>query len=304
VSVRSRNRVVVVAAIERDFADARRPAFERRPARRARRIRTAITNTRILRAAVGAAAALLVAFIVLPLAGLAAHITPAGFAGALSTPQARHALQLSAITTTITLTITLLLGTPLAYVLARADFPGRRIADAIADLPIVIPPAVAGIALLFAFGRNGTLGPLLHAFGITLSFSTAAVVMAQTFVSAPFYVRAARAAFAGSDRTLEAASATLGMGPLRTFAYVTVPLAAPALLGGAVLTWARALGEFGATIMFAGNLEGVSQTLPLAVYLNLESGNLEVATALSIVLVVFSLLVVVAVRLTAEPRTR
>ncbi len=257
-----------------------------------------------MRAAVAIAAAILIAFIVLPLVGLAAHITPAGFAGALSTPVARHALRLSAITTTITLAITLLFGTPLAYVLARADFPGRRIADAVADLPIVIPPAVAGIALLFAFGRNGTLGPLLHAFGISVSFSTAAVVLAQTFVSAPFYVRAARAAFAAGDRTLEAASATLGMGPLRTFAYVTVPLAAPALLGGAVLTWARALGEFGATIMFAGNLEGVSQTLPLAVYLNLESGNVQVATALSIVLVAFSLIVVAAVRVTAEREAR
>lgn len=254
----------------------------------------------MLRAAVVLAAALLVAFIVLPLAGLAAHVTPAGFVAALGTPAAGHALRLSAITTAITLAVTLALGTPLAYVLARADFPGRRIVDAIADLPIVVPPAVAGIALLFAFGRNGTLGPLLHALGLQLSFSTAAVVLAQTFVSAPFYVRAARAGFAGIDRTLEAASATLGMGPLRTFAYVTVPLAAPALLGGAVLTWARALGEFGATIMFAGNLEGVSQTLPLAVYLNLESGDLPVATTLSIVLVVFSLIVVAAVRLTAE----
>ena len=252
----------------------------------------------MLRAVVAFAAAVLVAFIVLPLAGLLAHITPGGFAEALRTPAAHHALQLSAITTTITLTITLLLGTPLAYVLARADFPGRRLVDAVADLPIVVPPAVAGIALLFA--RNGTLGPLLHAFGVQLSFSTAAVVLAQTFVSAPFYVRAARAAFAAGDRTLEAASATLGMGPLRTFAYITVPLAAPALLGGAVLTWARALGEFGATIMFAGNLEGVSQTLPLAVYLNLESGDLPIATALSIVLVAFSLFVVAAVRLTAE----
>lgn len=246
------------------------------------------------------AAALLVAFIVLPLAGLVAHITPSAFGEALRTPAARHALKLSAITTTITLGVTLVLGTPLAYVLARADFPGRRLVDAVADLPIVVPPAVAGIALLFAFGRNGTLGPLLHAFGVQLSFSTAAVVLAQTFVSAPFYVRAARSAFAGADRTLEAASATLGMGPLRTFAYITVPLAAPALLGGAVLTWARALGEFGATIMFAGNLEGVSQTLPLAVYLNLESDDLPIATALSIVLVAFSLFVVAAVRLTAE----
>jgi molybdate transport system permease protein len=228
------------------------------------------------------------------------HITPAGFVAALQTETAQRALRLSAFTTTCTLLLTLAFGTPLAFVLARGVFPGRRLVDAVVDLPIVVPPAVAGIALLFAFGRNGTLGPAFAAFGVQLSFSTAAVIMAQTFVSSPFYVRAARAGFAGVDRTLEAASATLGMGPLRTFAYVTVPLAAPALVGGAVLGWARALGEFGATIMFAGNLAGVSQTLPLAVYLNLESGSLPIATALSIVLIVFSLIVVAAVRLTAE----
>ncbi len=240
------------------------------------------------------------AFIALPLAGLVFHITPAGFAAALQTTAAQQALRLSIFTTSCTLVLTLLLGTPLAYVLARASFPGRRIVDAVVDLPIVVPPAVAGIALLFAFGRNGTLGPVFGALGIQLSFSTAAVIMAQTFVSSPFYVRAARAGFASVDRTLEAASATLGMGPLRTFAYVTVPLAAPALVGGAVLGWARALGEFGATIMFAGNLAGVSQTLPLAVYLNLESGTLPVATALSVVLIAFSLIVVAAVRVTSE----
>ncbi len=240
------------------------------------------------------------AFIALPLAGLVLHISPAEFGAALQTTAAQQALRLSAFTTACTLAITLLFGTPLAYVLARSDFPGRRIVDAIVDLPIVVPPAVAGIALLFAFGRNGTLGPALATLGVHLSFSTAAVVMAQTFVSSPFYVRSARAGFAGVDRTLEEASATLGMGPLRTFAYVTVPLAAPALLGGAVLGWARALGEFGATIMFAGNLAGVSQTLPLAVYLNLESGNVPLATALSVVLIAFSLIVVAAVRIVAD----
>ncbi len=259
-----------------------------------------ITNALILRTGIAVAAATLVAFIALPLAGLVLHITPGAFVAALQTSAAQQALRLSIVTTTCTLALTLIFGTPLAYVLARAAFPGRRLVDAIVDLPIVVPPAVAGIALLFAFGRSGTLGPVLGALGIQLSFTTAAVVMAQTFVSSPFYVRAARAGFAGVDRTLEAASATLGMGPLRTFAFITVPLAAPALIGGAVLGWARALGEFGATIMFAGNLAGVSQTLPLAVYLNLESGTLPVATALSVVLIAFSLIVVVAVRLTAD----
>jgi molybdate transport system permease protein len=254
----------------------------------------------VIRTVVVLAAAILVAFIVIPLAGLFFHLSPADLFTVLRAPAAQQALALSAITTLISLIITLALGTPLAYVLARAHFPGRRIVDAVVDLPIVVPPAVAGLALLLAFGRNGLFGPALVAFGIKLSFSTVAVVMAQTFVASPFYVRAARAGFAGVDRTLEAASATLGMGPLRTFAYVTVPLAAPSLLGGAVLCWARALGEFGATIMFAGNLAGVSQTLPLAVYLNLESGSLPIAIVLSVILIAFSLIVVLAVRATAE----
>jgi len=254
----------------------------------------------VIRAAVALAAAILVAFIVVPLAGLFFHLQPGDIIAALHTPAAQDALRLSIVTTFSSLAITLVLGTPLAYVLARATFPGRYLVDAVVDLPIVVPPAVAGLALLLAFGRNGTFGPLFGALGISLSFSTIAVIMAQTFVASPFYVRAARAGFAGVDRTLEAASATLGMGPLRTFAYITVPLAAPALIGGAVLSWARALGEFGATIMFAGNLQGVSQTLPLAVYLNLESGNLPVAIVLSVILILFSLIVVVAVHATAQ----
>jgi molybdate transport system permease protein len=252
--------------------------------------------------AVAFAAALLVAFIVAPLAGLFFHLDPADIVAALRTSAAQEALRLSIVTTFGSLAVTLVLGTPLAYILSRGSFPGRPLVDAIVDLPIVVPPAVAGLALLLAFGRNGTFGPLLNAFGVQLSFSTVAVIMAQTFVASPFYVRAARAGFTAVDRTLEAASATLGMGPLRTFAYITVPLAAPALIGGAVLSWARALGEFGATIMFAGNLAGVSQTLPLAVYLNLESGNLPIAVVLSVILILFSLLVVVTVHATAERR--
>jgi len=254
----------------------------------------------VIRAAIAVASALLVAFIVLPLAGLVLHLEPRAFAAALATPSARNALRLSVVTTALSLGLTVAFGTPLAYALARGRFPGRRVVDAVVDLPIVVPPAVAGLALLLVFGRNGTLGPALHALGITLSFSTAAVVMAQVFVASPFYVRAARGGFTTVDRTLEAASETLGMGPLRTFAYVTVPLAAPALLGGLVLSWARALGEFGATIMFAGNLTGISQTLPLAVYLDLESGDVAGATALAVTLVALSLAIVIAVRALAR----
>lgn len=242
------------------------------------------------------ASAILVAFIVVPLAGLFVHLTPSELLEALATPSARDALRLSIFTTIVSLGITLVLGTPLAYVLARGDFRGRSLLDAVVDLPIVVPPAVAGLALLLVFGRFGLLGPSLRTLGIQLSFSTAAVVMAQIFVASPFYVRAARGGFVAVDRTLEAASATLGMGPVRTFALVTVPLAAPALLGGAVLCWARGLGEFGATIMFAGNLAGVSQTLPLAVYLNLESGNIAIATAVSVLMIVLSLATILIVR--------
>ena len=209
----------------------------------------------MIRIVVALAAAILVAFIVIPLAALFFHLQPADVLAALAMPAAQEALRLSLITTLISLMLTLVFGTPLAYVLARVHFPGRRLVDAVVDLPIVVPPAVAGLALLLAFGRFGTFGPALGVLGIHLSFSTAAVIMAQTFVASPFYVRSARAGFGGVDRTLEAASASLGMGPLRTFAYITVPLAAPSLISGGVLSWARALGEFGATIMFAGNLQ-------------------------------------------------
>ncbi len=254
----------------------------------------------MIRVAVVGCAAALLAFIAIPLIGLVLHAGPRELAAVFSVP-ALTALRLSVLTTTVALAITLALGTPLAYVLARAEFPGRSVVDALIDLPIVIPPAVAGLALLLAFGRYGTFGPLLRFAGIQLSFSTAAVVMAQIFVASPFYVRAARGGLATVDRQLEAASQTLGMGPLRTFAFVTVPLAAPSLIGGALLCWARALGEFGATIMFAGNLTGISQTLPLAVYLNLENGDVAIATALAIVLIAVSVAVIALVRL-AERR--
>ena len=250
----------------------------------------------MIRAATIVASLLLLAFIAIPLAGLFVHLSPAQLGSGLSSPTALTALRLSLFTTAISLAVTLALGTPLAYVLARGEFRGRRLLDAVVDLPIVVPPAVAGLALLLVFGRFGLLGPPLRALGVQLSFTTAAVVMAQVFVASPFYVRAARSGFVAVDRTLEAASATLGMGPLRTFAFITVPLAAPALLGGAVLCWARALGEFGATIMFAGNLAGISQTLPLAVYLNLENGDVTIATAISVLMIAISLATILVVR--------
>jgi molybdate transport system permease protein len=250
----------------------------------------------MLRAAVAVASAVLVLFIAVPLVSLYAHVTPGRFAATLGSPAALAALRISLLTTAASLALTLALGTPLAYALARGRFVGRHVVDALVDLPIVVPPAVAGLALLFVFGKVGFAGPALDALHVRIAFTTFAVVLAQLFVGAPFYVRAARAGFAAVDHVYEEASATLGMGPLRTFARVTAPLALPALAGGAVLAWARALGEFGATIMFAGNLPGVTQTLPLAVYLGLESGDLDLAAGLAVVLVTVALAVVVAAR--------
>jgi molybdate transport system permease protein len=250
----------------------------------------------MIRAAVAAAAALLILFIVVPLVALCVHVAPDRIVHAVTTPMGRDALRLSLTTTACSLALTLALGTPLAYVLARSTVPGRSVLDAIIDLPIVVPPAVAGLALLFAFGHFGVAGPLLDALHLRIAFTTTAVVLAQLFVGAPFYVRAARAGFVSVSRTLEEASETLGMGPLRTFARITVPLAFPVLAGGAMLAWARALGEFGATIMFAGNLQGVTQTLPLAVYLGLQSGDLELSASLAIVLVAIALAVAGGVR--------
>jgi molybdate transport system permease protein len=251
----------------------------------------------MIRAAVVGAAVLLVAFIVVPLVALVVHEPPGAFVRAIASPAALAALRISLITTAWSLALTIGLGTPLAYVLARADFPGRTIVDAIVDLPIVVPPAAAGLALLFAFGRFGIAGPALAALHVRVAFTIVAVILAQLFVGAPFYVRAARAGFASVPRALEEASATLGMGPLRTFALITVPLAIPALAGGAMLAWARSLGEFGATIMFAGNLQGVTQTMPLAVYLGLESGDLDFSGSLAIVLVLVAVAVAVGARL-------
>ena len=250
----------------------------------------------MLRAAVAVASALLVLFIAVPLASLYAHVAPGRFAVTIVSAPALAALRISLVTTAASLALTLALGTPLAYLLARGRFAGRGLVDALVDLPIVVPPAVAGLALLFVFGKFGLAGPALGALHVRIAFTTFAVVLAQLFVGAPFYVRAARAGFSAVDRVYEEASATLGMGPLRTFVRVTAPLALPALAGGAVLAWARALGEFGATIMFAGNLQGVTQTLPLAVYLGLESGDLDLAAALAVVLVTIALAVVVAAR--------
>ena len=212
----------------------------------------------------------------------------------------RQALGLSLGTTATTMLIVVALGTPLAYLLARRRFPGATVVEALVDLPIVLPPAVAGIALLVTFGRNGLIGRWLDSVGITVGFTTAAVIMAQVFVAAPFYVIAARGGFARVDSDLEAAAADLGAAPRRVFRTVTLPLVAPSLIAGAMLAWARALGEFGATIMFAGSFPGVTQTMPLAIYGRFGAGDLPAALLLSVVLLIASLVVLLAVRRAGE----
>lgn len=239
-------------------------------------------------------AGLLVLFLALPLVALVLRALPLGL-DAWLTPTTLDALQLSLATATTAALLSVLVGTPVAYLLARENVPGKAMIDTLIDLPMVLPPAVAGIALLMAFGRRGLVGPLLSSVGIELPFTIAAVVIAETFVAAPFYVRSAKAGFAAVDRKLEQMSSLLGVSPLRTFARVTLPLAAPSLFGGVLMTWARALGEFGATIMFAGNFPGRTQTMPLAIYSGLES-NLDSALALSLILVVVSFGILLAVR--------
>jgi molybdate transport system permease protein len=210
------------------------------------------------------------AFLTLPLLSLLLRAGGSGVLAAVSRPLVLDALWLSALTSLAALAASVLLGLPLALLLARARFRGHRLLDALVDLPMVLPPTVAGLALLMAFGRRGLLGPSLGLFGMSLPFTTVAVVVAQVFVSAPFFLRAARAGFESVPREVEEAAALDGASGLALLRYVTVPLALPSLAGGAVMAWARALGEFGATVMFAGNFEGRTQTMTLAVYSALE----------------------------------
>jgi molybdate transport system permease protein len=177
-----------------------------------------------------------------------------------------EAIWLSILTTSITVLLTLLFGTPLAYILARWSFPFKRLLTVLVELPVVLPPAVAGLSLLVAFGRRGLVGPPLETVGIILPFSTTAVVVAQTFIAAPFYIRAAQVGFQGVNQEIEDAARVDGAGGMTLFRHITIPLSQRALAAGLVLTWARALGEFGATILFAGSLQGRTQTMPLLVY--------------------------------------
>ncbi|HEY5002049.1 MAG TPA: ABC transporter permease, partial [Ktedonobacteraceae bacterium] len=211
-------------------------------------------------------------------------------------PDVFQALQLSLLTTTLSALVAVLFGLPVAYVLARINFPGRKLLETLVTLPTVLPPVVAGVALLLAFGRVGLLGRYLDMLGITIPFTTVAVVMAQTFVAAPFFINSTKAGLEQLDRRYEMAAYTLRASPFYAFRRVVLPLIRPALLSGIGLSWARALGEFGATITFAGNFPGTTQTMPIAVYIASES-DLDKSIALSVVLLAVSFAILLALRI-------
>lgn len=237
----------------------------------------------------------MLAFLVLPLLALVLRISPPSVIEHLANAQVAQAISLSLTTTLVSTAVALLAGTPLAYLLARRDFPGRAALDTLIDLPMVLPPSVAGIALLMAFGRRGLLGSYLNEFGFSVAFTETAVVLAQIFVAAPFFIKSAIAGFGGVDQDLEQAAALDGASGRQIFRYITLPLAGPVLFGGTVMTWARALGEFGATIIFAGNFPGRTQTMPLAIYIGFEL-DLDVALTLAVILLTISFLVLFIVK--------
>jgi molybdate transport system permease protein len=237
----------------------------------------------------------MLAFMLLPILAVILQADPTGIAENFANEEVRQAIMLSFSTTATSTAVGLVLGTPLAYLLARRRFRGRGVLDTLVDLPMVLPPSVAGIALLLAFGRRGLFGAWLDDAGISIAFTTTAVILAQTFVAAPFYIKTATAGFGEVDRDLEQAAAVDGATPWQVFTLITLPLCWPVLLGGLVMTWARALGEFGATIIFAGNFPGRTQTMPLAIYLGFEM-DLSLALTLSIILLGISFLVLFVVK--------
>jgi molybdate transport system permease protein len=240
-----------------------------------------------------AALAVTLAFLVLPVVAIFTHSSPSELVSRLGDPVATDALALSFKTTAIAIVVIVVVGTPAAYLLATRSFRGRSVVVTLVELPLVLPPAVAGIALLASVGPKGILGGLL---GQTLVLNTAAVVVALTFVSAPFYLRQAPSSFEAVDRSLIDAARTLGSGEAASFMRVTVPVALPGLSAGLALAWGRALGEFGATLMFAGSLRGITQTMPLAIYDQFAT-DFPAALALSAILVAVSGALLLAVKL-------
>ena len=241
------------------------------------------------------ALALLAGFISLPILSLVLWTVDENSWRAMATPEARDALLLSVRTTSISMLIIISVGTPAAYVLARKEFRGKRLLDSLIDIPAVLPPSAAGIALLLTFGRFGLVGKYLDVFGVQITFTTAAVIIAEVFVAAHFYVRQATVGFSGVRRDVEEAARVDGAGRFGVFTRVTVPLAFPALVAGAVMAWARALGEFGGTVIFAGSFRGVTQTIPLAIFAEFQT-NIDAAVALSVLVLGFAFVVILTVR--------
>ena len=239
------------------------------------------------------AAVVAMTFLLLPIVAIFAHTSPAELVEQLGNPVVQDAFVVSLKTSLIAQTLILLFGTPAAFLLASRRFRGHSLAITLVELPLVLPPAVAGIGLLAAFGRLGLLGSSLDAFGISLPFTQSAVTVAVAYVASPLYIRQAIAAFEATDPDLAAASRTLGASPVRTFFRVILPLARGGLIAGLALSFARGLGEFGATIMFAGSLQGVTQTVPLAIYAQFDQ-DFDATLAMSAVLVLFSVVLLAA----------
>jgi molybdate transport system permease protein len=254
------------------------------------------TREAVLKTGLALLLALAMAFIALPVVALFLKSPPETILRSLHDPMVMDALRLSLMTSTITTITVVIMGTPIAYVSARFNYFGKELADSLIDLPVIMPPAVAGIALLMAFGRMGIVGHHLNALGISIAFTTLAVIIAQVFVSSPFYIRQARTSFEDVDLAFENAARTLGASRIYTFFHVILPIAMNGLISGAIMSFARSLGEFGATIMFAGNFQGKTQTMPLAIYTAMQ-GDLDVSLCLAIILVAISFAVIVLVKI-------
>ena len=239
----------------------------------------------------------LLAFVTVPIVALLFRVEPGQLVAGLHNEDVRQAIGLTFLTTPVSTALCVLFGTPVAQMLSRKRRTIHYVVDTIIDLPTILPPSVAGLALLMAFGRHGLLGsPLFSVFGVRVAFTAVAVILAQAFVSAPFYVKSASIGFATVNRQLKEAACLDGAGPWELFKYVTVPIAWPAVVGGAVMCWCRAMGEFGATIIFAGNYPGRTQTMPLAIYLGFEL-NLNVALTLSAILITFSFAALIVIKM-------
>jgi molybdate transport system permease protein len=258
-----------------------------------------VSSSGPFRIALTVALAAALVFLTVPVLAIFVNTSPGDLLSSLGDPEARDALRLSLVTTTLAMLIILGVGTPAAYALATRHFRGKSVVTTLIELPLVLPPAVAGIGLLAALGPRGVFGSTLDDLGISLVLQTAGVVVALTFVSAPFYLRQAQAAFAAVDPSVLQASRTLGVGEAGTMARIVIPSALPGLVAGAALAWGRALGEFGATLMFAGSFRGITETVPLAIY-NRFSEDFPAALALSGVLVCVSAALLLSVKLVTD----